>query len=125
MGWLTCVVWACSVNPVGGTAYLSLENTEEPFLAGIKFTAMPPSKRFREIEQLSGGEKVRRFLFMCFVQCHMHGAPCAQFIPRSLIRAAWFFLQPLLFKAGHHLGQLAMQLGQHLPPMIIHRSQQY
>jgi chromosome segregation ATPase len=29
-----------------GTAYLALEDTEEPYLEGIKFTAMPPHKRF-------------------------------------------------------------------------------
>lgn len=40
-----------------GTAYLALEDTEEPYLGGIKFTAMPPHKRFRDLEQLSGGEK--------------------------------------------------------------------
>lgn len=50
-----------SVHPMGGTAYLSLESTDEPFLHGIKFTAMPPTKRFRDMEQLSGGEKVRTF----------------------------------------------------------------
>ena len=49
----------CSVHPLGGTAYLSLESSEEPFAGGIKFTAMPPTKRFRDMEQLSGGEKVR------------------------------------------------------------------
>jgi structural maintenance of chromosome 1 len=61
---------------LGGTAYLSLEDSEassphllsnrkglnypwfqEPYLSGIKYHAMPPSKRFREMEQLSGGEK--------------------------------------------------------------------
>ena len=41
----------------GGTAFLSLDNQVEPYLGGIKFTAMPPSKRFRDMEQLSGGEK--------------------------------------------------------------------
>ncbi len=51
-----------SVHPMGGQAYLSLENSEDPFLHGIKFTAMPPSKRFREMEQLSGGEKVTKGL---------------------------------------------------------------
>jgi structural maintenance of chromosome 1 len=40
-----------------GTAYLALEDTEEPYLGGVKFTAMPPHKRFRDLEQLSGGEK--------------------------------------------------------------------
>ena len=47
------------MHPMGGTAYLNVENTEEPFLGGIKFTAMPPTKRFRDMEQLSGGEKAR------------------------------------------------------------------
>ncbi|KAJ9513257.1 hypothetical protein QJQ45_029483 [Haematococcus lacustris] len=44
---------ASSVHSLGGTAYLSLENHEEPFLGGIKYTAMPPTKRFRDMEQLS------------------------------------------------------------------------
>ncbi|KAI8051447.1 P-loop containing nucleoside triphosphate hydrolase protein [Syncephalis plumigaleata] len=43
--------------PLGGTAYLSVENTEEPYLEGIRYHAMPPMKRFRDMEQLSGGEK--------------------------------------------------------------------
>jgi structural maintenance of chromosome 1 len=44
-------------HPLGGQAYLSLENSEDPFLHGVNYTAMPPTKRFREMEQLSGGEK--------------------------------------------------------------------
>jgi len=35
------------VHVAGGQAYLSLDSTDEPFLHGIKFTAMPPTKRFR------------------------------------------------------------------------------
>jgi hypothetical protein len=46
-----------ATHPIGGTAYLSLESEDEPYLAGVKFTAMPPTKRFRDMEQLSGGEK--------------------------------------------------------------------
>jgi structural maintenance of chromosome 1 len=34
-----------------------LENSEEPYLGGIKYHAMPPLKKFRDMEQLSGGEK--------------------------------------------------------------------
>ena len=41
----------------GGVAYLAMEDTDEPYLGGIKFTAMPPHKRFRDLDQLSGGEK--------------------------------------------------------------------
>lgn len=41
-----------------GSAYLMLQDRENPFLGGVTYTAMPPSKRFREMDQLSGGEKV-------------------------------------------------------------------
>lgn len=52
------VMWV-QVHPMGGTAYLSMVNSEdEPFLSGVSFTAMPPSKRWRQMEALSGGEKV-------------------------------------------------------------------
>src|SRR5262245_60083022 len=30
--------------PLGGTAYLDLEDSSEPYLAGIKYHAMPPLK---------------------------------------------------------------------------------
>ena len=55
-----------ALHPTGGQAFLSLENQEDPFLHGIKFTAMPPSKRFREMEQLSGGEKTVAALALLF-----------------------------------------------------------
>lgn len=55
-----------SKHLLGGTAYLSLENTEEPYLNGIKYHAMPPMKRFREMEQLSGGEKTVAALALLF-----------------------------------------------------------
>uniref|UniRef100_A0A0E0JCY2 Structural maintenance of chromosomes protein n=1 Tax=Oryza nivara TaxID=4536 RepID=A0A0E0JCY2_ORYNI len=51
---------------LGGTAYLNLENEDEPFLHGIKYTAMPPTKRFRDMEQLSGGEKTVAALALLF-----------------------------------------------------------
>ncbi|CAN6476895.1 unnamed protein product [Victoria cruziana] len=55
-----------STPNMGGTAYLSLENEDNPFLHGIKYTAMPPSKRFRDMEQLSGGEKTVAALALLF-----------------------------------------------------------
>ncbi|XP_074316645.1 structural maintenance of chromosomes protein 1 [Silene latifolia] len=55
-----------STHPLGGTAYLNLENEDEPFLYGIKYTAMPPTKRFRDMEQLSGGEKTVAALALLF-----------------------------------------------------------
>ena len=42
---------------VGGTAYLSIEDTTEPYLHGIKYTAVPPAKRFPPMMELSGGKR--------------------------------------------------------------------
>lgn len=55
-----------ATHPLGGTAYLALENEDDPFLAGIRYTAMPPTKRFRDMEQLSGGEKTVAALALLF-----------------------------------------------------------
>ncbi|CAN7118014.1 unnamed protein product [Brassica rapa subsp. narinosa] len=55
-----------NTHPLGGTAYLNLENEDDPFLQGIKYTTMPPTKRFRDMEQLSGGEKTVAALALLF-----------------------------------------------------------
>lgn len=52
--------------PLGGTAYLSLEDSDEPYLHGITYHAMPPMKRFRDMDQLSGGEKSIAALALLF-----------------------------------------------------------
>ncbi|TFK48892.1 cohesin complex subunit psm1 [Heliocybe sulcata] len=52
--------------PMGGVAYLSLEDSEEPYVGGVKYHAMPPMKRFRDMEQLSGGEKTVAALALLF-----------------------------------------------------------
>ena len=54
--------------PLGGSAYLDLEETTEgePYLDGIRYHAMPPSKRFRDMEHLSGGEKTMAALALLF-----------------------------------------------------------
>jgi structural maintenance of chromosome 1 len=78
--------------PMGGVAYLSLEDNEvrgstaggrfflysnflpqEPYAGGIKYHAMPPMKRFRDMEQLSGGEKTVAALALLFA-IHRCGA---------------------------------------------------
>lgn len=53
-------------HPLGGTAFLSLDDQEEPYLGGLKYNAMPPMKRFRDMEQLSGGEKTVAALALLF-----------------------------------------------------------
>mmetsp|Transcript_53576 Transcript_53576/g.127694 ORF Transcript_53576/g.127694 Transcript_53576/m.127694 type:complete len:1243 (+) Transcript_53576:107-3835(+) len=50
----------------GGSAYLDLEDTEEPYNGGIKYTAMPPGKRFRDMHLLSGGEKTLAAMALLF-----------------------------------------------------------
>ena len=55
-----------SKHPLGGNAYLTLENTDEPYLGGVRYTAMPPMKRYRDMDQLSGGEKTVAALALLF-----------------------------------------------------------
>ncbi|KAK7054035.1 structural maintenance of chromosomes protein [Favolaschia claudopus] len=62
-------------SPMGGVAYLSLEDNEEPYLGGIKYHAMPPMKRFRDMEQLSGGEKTVAALALLFAIHSYQPAP--------------------------------------------------
>jgi structural maintenance of chromosome 1 len=52
--------------PLGGQAYLDMEDSDEPYLAGLKYHAMPPLKRFRDMEHLSGGEKTIAALALLF-----------------------------------------------------------
>jgi structural maintenance of chromosome 1 len=64
-----------SKHPLGGKAYLSLDDTEEPYKGGMKFNAMPPMKRFRDMEQLSGGEKTVAALALLFAIHSYQPAP--------------------------------------------------
>ncbi|CAL9733505.1 structural maintenance of chromosomes protein 1 [Monosporozyma servazzii] len=50
----------------GGNASLTLEDEDEPFNAGTKYHATPPSKRFKDMEYLSGGEKTIAALALLF-----------------------------------------------------------
>ena len=64
-----------SKHPLGGNAYLSLDDTDEPYRGGMKFNAMPPMKRFRDMEQLSGGEKTVAALSLLFAIHSYRPAP--------------------------------------------------
>ncbi|SPN98848.1 related to SMC1 protein [Cephalotrichum gorgonifer] len=62
--------------PVGGQAYLDIEeDTDTPYLSGIKYHAMPPLKRFRDMEHLSGGEKTMAALALLFAIHSYHPSP--------------------------------------------------
>ena len=43
-----------------------MDDSDEPYLEGIKYHAMPPMKRFRDMENLSGGEKTMAALALLF-----------------------------------------------------------
>lgn len=49
--------------------------TQEPYLHGIKYHAMPPMKRFRDMDQLSGGEKTMAALALLFAIHSYHPSP--------------------------------------------------
>lgn len=55
-----------NTSPLGGSAYLTLEDEDEPYAAGIRYHAMPPMKRFRDMDLLSGGEKTMAALALLF-----------------------------------------------------------
>ena len=56
-------------------------------MAGIKYHAMPPMKRFRDMDQLSGGEKTMAALALLFA-IHRWAAPASSGLPAR----AKFFL---------------------------------
>ena len=64
-----------SKHPLGGNEYLSLDDSDEPYRGGMKFNAMPPMKRFRDMEQLSGGEKTIAALSLLFAIHSFRPAP--------------------------------------------------
>jgi structural maintenance of chromosome 4 len=45
---------------LGGNAELELVDSMDPFSEGIIFSVMPPKKSWKNISNLSGGEKVRK-----------------------------------------------------------------
>lgn len=45
---------------LGGNAELELVDSLDPFSEGIVFSVMPPKKSWKNISNLSGGEKVKK-----------------------------------------------------------------
>jgi len=52
---------------LGGNAELELVDSMDPFSEGIIFSVMPPKKSWRNISNLSGGEKVLSFNFTAYM----------------------------------------------------------
>ena len=49
---------------LGGDAELELVDTLDPFREGIMFSVRPPKKSWKNISNLSGGEKVWLFIIL-------------------------------------------------------------
>lgn len=50
---------------LGGNAELELVDSMDPFSEGIIFSVMPPKKSWKNISNLSGGEKVGIAIQLC------------------------------------------------------------
>jgi structural maintenance of chromosome 1 len=50
----------------GGSAYLDLEDLENPFNGSVKFSTRPPAKRFSDVSLLSGGERTLAAMALLF-----------------------------------------------------------
>lgn len=73
-------------HDVHGTAYLALEDAEEPYNGGTRYHATPPLKRFMTMELLSGGERTMAALALLFA---IHSvAPSAPFFVLDEVDAA-------------------------------------
>ncbi|CAI4222154.1 unnamed protein product [Auanema sp. JU1783] len=66
-------------------AFLGADNMEEPYLEGIQYNCVAPGKRFRPMDNLSGGEKTVAALALLFA---IHGRNPAPFFVLDEIDAA-------------------------------------
>jgi structural maintenance of chromosome 4 len=57
---------------MGGNAELELVDSMDPFSEGIIFSVMPPKKSWKNISNLSGGEKVGNSLAHAGVTHNIH-----------------------------------------------------
>lgn len=62
--------------PTPPQAFLGPENPEEPYLDGINYNCVAPGKRFRPMDNLSGGEKTVAALALLFA---IHRLSCPPF----------------------------------------------
>ncbi|CAI5438701.1 unnamed protein product [Caenorhabditis angaria] len=66
-------------------AFLGADNMEEPYLDGVQYNCVAPGKRFRPMDNLSGGEKTIAALALLFA---VHGRNPAPFFVLDEIDAA-------------------------------------
>ena len=69
---------------LGGNAELELVDSMDPFSEGIIFSVMPPKKSWRNISNLSGGEKVAQYFFFMPSFFNFATHPDSQFLGTRL-----------------------------------------
>ncbi len=69
---------------MGGNAELELVDSLDPFSEGIVFSVMPPKKSWKNIANLSGGEKV------CYCLCYLQ-VKCSSLLSQTLSSLALVF----------------------------------
>ena len=61
---------------LGGDAELELVDSLDPFSEGIVFSVRPPKKSWKNISNLSGGEKTLSSLALVSMSCDSHVMSC-------------------------------------------------
>lgn len=69
---------------MGGNAELELVDSLDPFSEGIVFSVMPPKKSWKNISNLSGGEKVKKKLNTFISSCSHLYIIDSQFVSPSI-----------------------------------------
>jgi structural maintenance of chromosome 4 len=99
---------------LGGNAELELVDSMDPFSEGIIFSVMPPKKSWKNISNLSGGEKTLSSLALVFALHHfkVRFSPPAQLISRinatnnsPLLCTLWMRSTPHLISETYRLSQ--------------------
>lgn len=62
-------------QPLGGNAFLTPDNVVLPFAGGISYAVVPPHKRNRNVQNLSGGEQTLAVLALSFALSTVKPAP--------------------------------------------------
>jgi structural maintenance of chromosome 4 len=78
---------------LGGNAELELVDSLDPFAEGIIFSVMPPKKSWKNISNLSGGEKTLSSLALVFALHHFKVHP---WIPRLLKETDAYLAYPVI-----------------------------
>ena len=61
-----CVLSFLQMITLGGDAELELVDSLDPFSEGVVFSVRPPKKSWKNIANLSGGEKVLNYSYLLY-----------------------------------------------------------